>query len=158
MAGSAVHAPSPMLQSMIDAFRAADARVKDFVGKQQQVSAQLTENSMVKAELDALLEGEPVYKLQGKVLVLHDAAEAKATVVQRIQMIEGELCVHAPVNRGVAFFLNAAKPPACDALTPSLRSGKLEKLIAEGQQQVAKLRSEIGAKQEAEAAARRVEE
>lgn len=82
-----------MLQSMIDAFRAADGRVKDLINKQQQMDAQLTENSMVKAELDVLQEGEPVYKLQGKVLVLHDAGEAQATVTQRIQMIEGEMCV-----------------------------------------------------------------
>ena len=69
--------------------------MKDLINKSQQLDAQLTENSMVKTELDALQEGEPVYKLQGKVLVLHDPSEAKATVTQRIQMIEGELCVVA---------------------------------------------------------------
>jgi chaperonin cofactor prefoldin len=87
------------MQAMIDAYRSADGRVKDLIGKQQALDAQLTENGMVKTELDALKEGEPVYKLQGKILVLHDPSEAKATVSQRITMIEGEMWVAASARK-----------------------------------------------------------
>ena len=85
--------PSPALQAMIDAYRSADAKLKENIGKQQTLEAQLTENNMVASELAAVQEGEPVYKLQGKILVLHDVTEAKATVGQRITMIQGEMCV-----------------------------------------------------------------
>ena len=50
---------------------------------------------MVKTELDALKEGEPVYKLQGKLLVLHEPADALDTVNRRIAMITGEMCAPA---------------------------------------------------------------
>ena len=83
--------PSPAVQALIDAFRSADARVKDLISKQQMFDAQRTENGMVEAELNALKEGEPVYKLTGSTLVLHDAAEAKAAVSQRLKFIAGEL-------------------------------------------------------------------
>ena len=105
-------APSPAMQAMIDAYRSADGRVKDLIGKQQALDAQLTENGMVRTELDALKEGEPVYKLQGKILVLHDPSEAKATVSQRITMIEGEMWVAGRWAR-------ASPPhPAPNRLTP----------------------------------------
>jgi hypothetical protein len=83
------------VQALIDAFRSADARVKDLISKQQSLDAQLTENNMVKTELDALKEGEPVYKLQGKLLVLHEPADALDTVNRRIAMITGEMCAPA---------------------------------------------------------------
>ena len=114
-----------MLQAMIDAFRTADGRVKDLINKQQQMDAQLTENSMVKAELDVLQEGEPVYKLQGKVLVLHDAGEAQATVTQRIQMIEGEMCVAMGPAASPSFYVSPPNRNCPPLAAPSLASSSL---------------------------------
>ena len=110
--------PSPALQAMIDAYRSADARLKENIGKQQTLDAQLTENNMVASELDAVKEGEPVYKLQGKILVLHDVTEAKATVGQRITMIQGEMCVRVrarAVAQAPALLPRARRLPAVPA-------------------------------------------
>jgi chaperonin cofactor prefoldin len=90
--GSASAAALPEgYQAKLDQLKQANAKLRDLVGKQQQFDAQHTENSMVKAELEALKEEEPVFKLYGKVLVKQDTAEAKATISQRIGRIEGEL-------------------------------------------------------------------
>lgn len=83
----------PAYQAKLEALQKANATLRELVSRQQQFEAQHTENAMVRGELDALRADEPVFKLHGKVLVLQDPQEAKATVGQRIKMIEGELCV-----------------------------------------------------------------
>lgn len=145
---SALTPPSPAVQALIDAFRSADARVKDLISKQQSLDAQLTENNMVKTELDALKEGEPVYKLQGKLLVLHEPADALDTVNRRIAMITGEMCAPARALNRPKISNSYPSAPRRTARPTNPRRGKLGKLIAEGQQQVQKLRTEIGAAQQ----------
>ncbi len=98
---------------MIDAYRSADAKLRENIGNQQTLEAQLTENNMVASELAAVQEGEPVYKLQGKILVLHDVVEAKATVGQRITRIQGEMCVG-----GAPALLPPARWPSCHVPAP----------------------------------------
>jgi chaperonin cofactor prefoldin len=84
----------PAYQEKLDALKVVNASLRELVNRQQLFDAQHTENAMVKQELDALRSDEPVFKLHGQVLVRQDTQEAKATVGQRIKMIEGELCVH----------------------------------------------------------------
>ena len=43
--------------------------------------------------LDALKEGESVYKLMGKVLVKQDVADARSTVTRRLEFISSDVCV-----------------------------------------------------------------
>ena len=53
---------------------------------------QLSENTMVKEELELVKEGSSnVYKLTGPVLVKQDLSEAKGNVAKRIEFIQGEL-------------------------------------------------------------------
>ncbi|CAN8069598.1 unnamed protein product [Agarophyton chilense] len=52
---------------------------------------QLTENKLVKQELDCLEDGAKVFKLVGPVLVPQDADEANSTVQTRIEYISKEL-------------------------------------------------------------------
>jgi prefoldin beta subunit len=81
----------PGYEEKLQALQSANAHLRSLVSKQQALDAQLTENSMVFAELDILREDDPVFKLHGKVLVKQDTGEAKATVGQRVKLIEGEL-------------------------------------------------------------------
>lgn len=46
---------------------------------------------MVKEALDGLKEGEPVYKMHGRVLIRQDTAEARSTINARLKLIQGEL-------------------------------------------------------------------
>ncbi|PXF48526.1 Prefoldin subunit 6 [Gracilariopsis chorda] len=55
------------------------------------LQSQLTENQLVKQELDQLEEGSKVYKLIGPVLTPQDADDAKSTVQTRIDFISKEL-------------------------------------------------------------------
>lgn len=60
----------------------------------QKLEAQLTENNIVKEELDILNAQNVVYKLIGPVLVKQDLDEAKATVGKRLEYINGEIQRH----------------------------------------------------------------
>ncbi|XP_030251403.1 prefoldin subunit 6 [Sparus aurata] len=57
----------------------------------QKLETQLTENNIVKEELDLLESANIVYKLIGPVLVKQDLDEAKATVTKRLEYINGEI-------------------------------------------------------------------
>jgi chaperonin cofactor prefoldin len=46
---------------------------------------------MVRDEVEALKEDDPVYKMHGKVLILQDMSEARSTVAARLRLIQGEL-------------------------------------------------------------------
>ena len=61
------------------------------IESQQELQSQLTENSMVKEELADLKEGEPIFKLSGKVLVLQDPAEAKLLNNSRLEFINNQM-------------------------------------------------------------------
>ncbi|VDK49208.1 unnamed protein product [Anisakis simplex] len=57
----------------------------------QQLEGQLTENSLVKTELDLLDDDATVYKLIGPVLVKQDLSEARQNVDKRIDYINTEI-------------------------------------------------------------------
>ena len=105
---SSAPAVSAAYQERLDALQRCNGALRELVAKHSQFESQHTENAMVRAELDALRADEPVFKLHGKVLVQQDATDAKATVGQRIKMIESELCV-----RGGAFPGARAHAHAC---------------------------------------------
>merc|ERR1719450_1689524 len=56
-----------------------------------QLDGQLTENNMVKNEMDLLSSSDVVYKLIGPALIKQDTDEAKASVNKRIEYITGEI-------------------------------------------------------------------
>ena len=83
---------------------AADSELSSFkvlqesIGKlrqnQQLLMQQLSENEMVKQELDLIKDNDPnekVFKMVGPVLMSHSLEEAKSTVDKRIEFIAGDL-------------------------------------------------------------------
>jgi chaperonin cofactor prefoldin len=82
----------PAYQAKLDELQRHNASLRELVARHQRFEAQHTENVMVREELERLRADEPVFKLHGKVLVRQEPADAKATVKQRITMIESELC------------------------------------------------------------------
>lgn len=75
----------------VEKFRLLQGEMQAAVEKQAQFEAQKNENSLVKAELDGLKEGQSVYKLMGTVLVRQDVTEAKSLVGGRLAFITTEL-------------------------------------------------------------------
>ncbi|KAM6923883.1 prefoldin subunit 6 [Xenentodon cancila] len=65
--------------------------VSKSMSARQKLETQLTENNIVKEELDLLNSSNTVYKLIGPVLVKQDLDEAKATVTKRLEYINGEI-------------------------------------------------------------------
>ncbi|KAM3729192.1 Prefoldin subunit [Dirofilaria immitis] len=61
------------------------------VHNRQQLEGQLTENNLVKTELDLLEDNATVYKLIGPVLVKQNLIEAKQNVEKRIDYITAEI-------------------------------------------------------------------
>uniref|UniRef100_A0A914HJK8 Probable prefoldin subunit 6 n=1 Tax=Globodera rostochiensis TaxID=31243 RepID=A0A914HJK8_GLORO len=61
------------------------------MSNRRQLESQLTENSMVKEELDRLESGAGVFKLIGPVLIKQDLEEAKQNVEKRIAYIQTEI-------------------------------------------------------------------
>ncbi|VDK84620.1 unnamed protein product [Onchocerca ochengi] len=61
------------------------------VHNRQQLEGQLTENNLVKTELDLLEDGATVYKLIGPALVKQNLIEAKQNVEKRIDYITTEI-------------------------------------------------------------------
>jgi len=79
------------LQSELDKYQQLQKDVSKSMAARQKLEAQLTENNIVKEELDMLDSSNTVYKLIGPVLVKQDADEAKATVAKRLEYINGEI-------------------------------------------------------------------
>lgn len=65
-------------------------REKNMLNRQQ-LEGQLTENNLVKTELDLLEDDATVYKLIGPVLIKQDLREAKQNVEKRIDYITTEI-------------------------------------------------------------------
>ncbi|CAK5027105.1 unnamed protein product [Meloidogyne enterolobii] len=61
------------------------------ITNRKQLESQMTENRMVKEELDRLEEGAEVFKLIGPVLVKQELGEAKENVQKRIDYIQKEM-------------------------------------------------------------------
>ncbi|KAI6205738.1 hypothetical protein M3Y94_00826400 [Aphelenchoides besseyi] len=62
-----------------------------YVSNRRILETQLTENKMVKEELEFLVEGEVVMKLIGPTLLKQDTEEVKVNVNKRIEYIESEI-------------------------------------------------------------------
>ncbi|CAL1533956.1 unnamed protein product [Lymnaea stagnalis] len=85
------------LQSELDKFQTVQKDVAKHIGLRQQLEGQLSENTLVKEELDRLDEGAGVYKMVGPTLIKQDLTEAKQNVQKRIDYIKGELKRHENV-------------------------------------------------------------
>ncbi|XP_046876140.1 prefoldin subunit 6 [Hypomesus transpacificus] len=79
------------LQSELEKYQQMQKDVSKSMSARQKLEAQLTENNIVKEELDMLENQNTVYKLIGPVLVKQDLDEAKATVAKRLEYINGEI-------------------------------------------------------------------
>ncbi|XP_014670486.1 PREDICTED: prefoldin subunit 6-like [Priapulus caudatus] len=79
------------LQSELDKYKSVQKDFQKYVMQRQQLDAQLTENNVVKEELNLLKPDATVYKMIGPVLVKQDLEEAKQTVSKRIEYITGEI-------------------------------------------------------------------
>ncbi|KAF4091355.1 hypothetical protein AMELA_G00036040 [Ameiurus melas] len=79
------------LQTELEKYQQIQKDVSKSMSARQKLEAQLTENNIVKEELDLLDSQNTVYKLIGPVLVKQDLDEAKATVAKRLEYINGEI-------------------------------------------------------------------
>ncbi|MBN3315953.1 PFD6 protein, partial [Atractosteus spatula] len=79
------------LQTELEKYQQTQKDLSKSMSARQKLEAQLTENNIVKEELDLLEAQNTVYKLIGPVLVKQDLDEAKATVGKRLEYITGEI-------------------------------------------------------------------
>ncbi|KAG7518781.1 prefoldin subunit 6 [Solea senegalensis] len=79
------------LKAELEKYTQMQKDVSKSMGARQKLETQLTENNIVKEELDILDSANTVYKLIGPVLVKQDPDEAKATVAKRLEYINGEI-------------------------------------------------------------------
>ncbi|KAJ8387446.1 hypothetical protein AAFF_G00156840 [Aldrovandia affinis] len=79
------------LQSELEKYQLLQKDVSKSMSARHKLETQLTENNIVKEELDLLDSENTVYKLIGPVLVKQDLEEAKATVAKRLEYINGEI-------------------------------------------------------------------
>lgn len=82
------------LTSELEKFQALQKDQQKYVKARQVLDGQLSENTMVKEELDRLEAPANVYKMIGPVLVKQDLTEAKEGVQKRIDYISGEVKRH----------------------------------------------------------------
>jgi prefoldin beta subunit len=87
--------PGEQMAAQIDAkvqqFRSIQEEVQKLRNDQQMLMQQQSENEMVKQELDLLDDSAQVYKMVGPVLMKNETDDAKQTVDQRLELINGEL-------------------------------------------------------------------
>ncbi|XP_039975627.1 prefoldin subunit 6 [Xiphias gladius] len=79
------------LKAELEKYTQIQKDVSKSMSARQKLETQLTENNIVKEELDLLDSTNTVYKLIGPVLVKQDLDEAKATVAKRLEYINGEI-------------------------------------------------------------------
>lgn len=79
------------LKAEVEKYAQIQKDVSKSMSARQKLETQLTENNIVKEELDMLDSANIVYKLIGPVLVKQDPDEAKATVAKRLEYINGEI-------------------------------------------------------------------
>ncbi|XP_008280398.1 prefoldin subunit 6 [Stegastes partitus] len=79
------------LKAELEKYTQMQKDVSKSMSARQKLETQLTENNIVKEELDLLNSSNTVYKLIGPVLVKQDLDEAKATVAKRLEYINGEI-------------------------------------------------------------------
>mmetsp|Transcript_8032 Transcript_8032/g.14568 ORF Transcript_8032/g.14568 Transcript_8032/m.14568 type:complete len:135 (+) Transcript_8032:49-453(+) len=79
------------LAELVSEINTIQKDIGKIVNNTQGLQAQLTENSLVKAELELLEDDAKVYKLVGPVLMDQDVAEARLNVNKRVEFIKGDL-------------------------------------------------------------------
>ncbi|XP_042349519.1 prefoldin subunit 6 [Plectropomus leopardus] len=79
------------LKAELEKYTQMQKDVSKSMAARQKLETQLTENNIVKEELDLLDSTNIVYKLIGPVLVKQDLDEAKSTVTKRLEYINGEI-------------------------------------------------------------------
>ncbi|XP_069491328.1 prefoldin subunit 6 [Ambystoma mexicanum] len=79
------------LQAEVEKYQELQKDLNKCMSARQKLEAQVTENNIVKEELDLLDVSNTVFKLIGPVLVKQDLEEAKATVSKRLDYINGEI-------------------------------------------------------------------
>ncbi len=79
------------LQEEVESLQSLQKQQTKTMTARQTLDSQLTENRLVKEELDSLEEGAGVFKLVGPALVRQDLSEARQNVDKRIAYISGEL-------------------------------------------------------------------
>ncbi|XP_053180370.1 prefoldin subunit 6 [Scomber japonicus] len=79
------------LKAELEKYTQMQKDVSKSMASRQKLETQLTENNIVKEEMDLLDSTNTVYKLIGPVLVKQDLDEAKATVAKRLEYINGEI-------------------------------------------------------------------
>lgn len=82
------------LKAEVEKYAQIQKDVSKSMSARQKLETQLTENNIVKEELDMLESTNTVYKLIGPVLVKQDLGEAKANVGKRLEYINGEIQRH----------------------------------------------------------------
>jgi len=78
-------------QKALEELQKGQKEVQKCLETRQKLETQLTENTVVKEELDFLEEDALIFKLTGPVLVKQDLLEAKQTVGKRIDYISQEI-------------------------------------------------------------------
>ncbi|XP_006271747.1 prefoldin subunit 6 [Alligator mississippiensis] len=79
------------LQGELEKYQQLQKDLSKSVSARQKLEAQLTENNIVKEELELLDSTNTIFKLIGPVLVRQDMDEAKATVSKRLDYIGAEI-------------------------------------------------------------------
>lgn len=80
-----------VIEKMVEDMKEKQAELRKAGAGMQGLQSQLSENALVREELERLADGAKVYKLVGPVLIGQELDEAKATVSTRIGFIEGEV-------------------------------------------------------------------
>jgi len=78
-------------QKALEELQKGQKEVQKCLETRQKLETQLTENTVVKEELDFLEADSLIFKLTGPVLVKQDLPEAKQTVGKRIEYISQEI-------------------------------------------------------------------
>jgi len=78
-------------QKSLEELQKGQKEIQKCLELRQKLETQLTENQVVKEELDFLEPESNIFKLTGPVLVKQDLTEAKETVAKRIQYISAEI-------------------------------------------------------------------
>ncbi|XP_045464259.1 prefoldin subunit 6 [Harmonia axyridis] len=78
-------------QSELDNFRNTQKELQKAISTRQQLDGQLSENEIVKGELDILENNAKVYKSVGPVLIKTDLSEARINVSKRMDYISKEI-------------------------------------------------------------------
>ncbi|ESO87262.1 hypothetical protein LOTGIDRAFT_210667 [Lottia gigantea] len=89
------------LETEIEKFQSCQKDLQKYITSRQKLEAQLSENTLVKTELDLIKDDGTVFKMIGPVLVKQELEEAKQNVQKRIDYINGEIKRHEGLIKDV---------------------------------------------------------